>query len=35
MHFLATLALVAGGLSAQSRSPLRFEIAWDKPMGCG
>jgi enterochelin esterase-like enzyme len=32
MRFLATLALVAGVLSAQSRSSLRFEISWDKPM---
>src|SRR5258708_32613200 len=28
----ATLALVAGALAAQSRSPLRLEVSWERPM---
>src|SRR5438105_2960647 len=32
MRFLASLALIAGVLSAEGKSPLRFEISWDQPM---
>ena len=32
MRFLTTLLLLAGGLSAASKSPLRFEISWDRPL---
>jgi enterochelin esterase-like enzyme len=31
-RFLATLALAAAAAAAQPRSPLRFEISWDKPL---
>src|ERR1022692_3040441 len=32
MRILASLLCLAASLAAQPRSPLRFEISWEKPM---
>ncbi len=32
MRILASFLLLAGALTAQPKSPLRFEISWEKPM---